>query len=170
MIKKIGVLLLGLCLCNLPVMGQSVQTIGTLSAKIANNAVNGYEKTGILQDAKDPVTSAGDWGYNSWRITRVGGSIKFFVPADKLQKDKDVFLRLTYAGWGDATKINLTMNGETVITARPVAGHAWGNPDVGVFDISRLAKSANGVSVIELTLTDDSPMVLFFQSMAIEVL
>lgn len=170
MIKNIGVLLLGLCLCNLPVMGQSVQTIGTLSAKIANNDVTGYNKTGIFQEAKDPVTTAGDWGYNSWRVTRVGGSIKFFVPADKLPKDRDVFIRLTYAGWGDSTKINLTMNGEPVTTERPVAGHAWGNPDVGVFDISRLVKRANGTSVIELTLAPDSPMVLFFQSMAIEVL
>lgn len=147
---------------------QSVKSIGAVSAKIENNALVGFNKSGILKSAKDPETEGGDWEYNSWRVTKAGGKISFYFNAKDLPKGKQIFIHLVYAGWGDDTRINLRLNGEKITSGRPVSGHAWANADHGIFEITDLLKRLNAEEyTAELELDPTSPMVLFFKSFAL---
>ena len=147
---------------------QAVKVIGGVTAKIENNSLVSFNKSGILKSAKDPETMGGDWEYNSWRVTKGSGKINFFFNAKDLPKGKQIFVHLVYAGWGDDTRINLRLNGEKITTNRPVSGHAWADADHGIFEITDLLKRLNAEEyTAELELDPSSPMVLFFKSFAL---
>jgi WD40 repeat protein len=151
-----------------PVPDQAPQprSAGAVSAEITGNRLQRYVQTGGFAGAPEPVhTGTHDWAYDSWRLTGRGARVRFFLAATATEGA--AALRLVYAGWGEQTLINLTVNGVPLATKHPVAGSAWASPQVDVFAIPprALARPTDGYHHIDLELDKASPMVLFFKEM-----
>lgn len=143
--------------------------LGEVSAHIENNRLVSFNKSDLFTSAADPVTTGGDWAYDSWRISRGGGTITMEIPGAGIPTGKDTFLKLVYAGFGDDTLINVRVNGKRITTRRPVAGHAWGNPDIAILDITKVCAENPGANLkVEIELDASAPMVLFFKSLALQ--
>ncbi len=138
---------------------QPPEHLGRVFAQIQNDALVGYDVTGLFVGEPD-ISGEHDWGYNSWRLTEPGTSVsvQFARPADRATP---LVMEIEWAGWGADTLVNVALNGTVLAEAHEVHGSAWNSPRRDRFELPAGALAETNTLTVELQY--DSPMVVFLR-------
>lgn len=137
--------------------------LGFVTAVIEDNSLVRYDVRGLFTGEPEHYGEY-DWEYNSWRLTGPGSRVTFRF--NRLADATDLAVGVVWAGWGEETRMRVLVNDRVLAEDHAVHGSAWGNPMRETFPIPPdLLRKSNTVT---LELREDSPMVLFFQSISLK--